>query len=218
MIKVLLIGDSVRFHYQEEVRRLLGEEYSIVAPGENCRFSAYVLNSLRFWLAEFPAVDVIHWNAGLWDAAILYHEDGCFVSIEEYVSNMKKIMRELKKTGAKIIFATTTPVNDAKKAFPGPMPPAHDNADISRYNKAVLKAFAEEPIFVNDLHGVMWEQRDSLLKDDMIHPNEEGSKVLGAAVAEAIKAVAVTCKCRVDGSKIPSNEKTFVKLEEALIQ
>ena len=67
MIKVLLIGDSVRLHYQDEVRRLLGEEYCVMAPNENCKFSSYVLNSLRFWLAEYNGVEVIHWNAGLWD-------------------------------------------------------------------------------------------------------------------------------------------------------
>lgn len=232
MKKVLLIGDSIRMHYQEEVRRLLGEEYMVMAPGENCRFSSYVLNSLRFWLVEFGGADVIHWNAGLWDTAILYHEDGCFISLDEYVSNMKKILRELKKTGAQIIFATTTPVSDVKKDLPGPMPPAHDNADIDRYNEAVLKAFAEEDIMVNDLHSLMWEEREGLLKDDMIHPNEEGIRVLGAAVAEAVKKATAACTNK-DVSWADDSEKNclgtvcstsaadnnaFTKLEEALIQ
>ena len=145
MKRVLLIGDSIRLHYQNEVKRLIGDEYEITAPQENCRFSSYVLNSLRYWLAECPNPDIIHWNAGLWDIAVLYKEDGCFIPVEEYVLNMQKILRELKKTGAKIIYATTTPVLDEKKYLAGPMPPAHDNEDIIRYNRAVLEAFKEAP-------------------------------------------------------------------------
>ena len=63
-MKVLLIGDSIRMFYQKEVIAQLGEEYEVFAPEENCRFSAYVLNSLRFWLNAFPNPDIIHFNAG----------------------------------------------------------------------------------------------------------------------------------------------------------
>lgn len=186
-IKVLLIGDSIRNHYQDEVKEQLGEAYEVMTPQVNCRFSSFVLNSLRFWLAECPNPDIIHWNAGLWDTAILYHEDGCFTALEEYVANMKKILRELKKTGAVVIFATTTPVSDDKKYFQGPMPPAHDNEDIIRYNAAVLKAFGREDIIVNDLFTLMNAEKNLYLKDDKIHPNEEGIKLLGKAVADIIK-------------------------------
>ena len=113
-MNILLIGDSIRMFYQNAVKEKLGEEYTVYGPGENCRFSSYVLNSLRFWLEEFPTPDIIHWNAGLWDTAILYKEDGCFIGIDEYVACMKKILRVLKSTGAKIIFATITPVHDEK--------------------------------------------------------------------------------------------------------
>ncbi|MBR3762661.1 MAG: SGNH/GDSL hydrolase family protein [Lachnospiraceae bacterium] len=210
--KVFLIGDSIRLHYMEEVQRQLGEEYEVTGPAENCRFSAYVLNSLRFWLAECSKPDIIHWNVGLWDTAILYHEDGCFTSMEAYVSNMKKILRELKKTGAIIIFATTTPVTDDKKFLPGPMPPAHNNEDIVKYNKAVLDAFAEEDILVNDLFQVMYADKERLLTDDKIHPNKEGIEVLGNAVADVIRAQ----KCEgtgnnqvVEGAPLVRDEKTI---------
>ena len=101
-MKVLLIGDSIRMFYQNEVVSQLGDGYEVYAPEENCRFSLYILNSLRFWLNDFPTPDIIHFNAGLWDTAILYHEDGCFLDVESYVKYMKMILRELKKTGAKI--------------------------------------------------------------------------------------------------------------------
>ena len=213
MRRVLLIGDSIRLHYQDEVKRLIGDEYEIMAPQENCRFSSYVLNSLRYWLAEFPNPDIIHWNVGLWDIAVLYKEDGCFVPVEEYVLNMQKILRELKKTGAKIIYATTTPVLDEKKYLAGPMPPAHDNEDIIRYNCAVLEAFKEEDIAINDLHKIMYQEKERLLSEDMIHPNEEGIKRLGAAVSNIIKAQLFE-----EEYHMVSQEMIYTKLDEKMVQ
>ena len=191
-MNVLLIGDSIRMFYGEDVQARLGVEYRVYAPEENCRFSAYVLNSLRFWLTQYPTPDIIHFNAGLWDSAILYQEDGCFTDIDTYVANMKKILRVLKSTGAKVIFATTTPVSDKKGNLPGPMPPAHKNADIIRYNAAVLNAFQEEDIYINDLFSLIYDRKEQYLSDDMIHPNEKGVKLLGNAVAEAIRKCPIT--------------------------
>ena len=186
-MKILLLGDSIRCCYQDEVKQQLGDAYEVFAPEENCRFSLYVLNSLRFWLNAFPTPDVIHFNAGLWDTAILYHEDGCFIDVEHYVHTMKQILRELKKTGAKIIFATITPVSDEKDVLPGPMPPAHRNEDILRYNQAVLEAFRGEDLVINDLWSAMYAEKDAYLLDDMIHPNDAGVKLLGTLVANTIK-------------------------------
>ncbi len=190
-MNVLLIGDSIRMFYEKEVQARLGDAYTVYAPQDNCRFSSFVLNSLRFWLAQFPPPDIIHFNAGLWDTAILYKEDGCFISLDEYVRNMKKILRVLKSTGATLIFATTTPVSDEKDTLPGPMPPAHKNSDIVRYNAAVLEAFKDEDIFINDLFSLLYDEKERYLRDDMIHPNEEGVKLIGGAVAQMIKTVPV---------------------------
>lgn len=204
-MNVLLIGDSIRMFYSEDVQARLGDDYKVYAPKDNCRFSAYTLNSLRFWLANYPTPDIIHFNAGLWDTAILYQEDGCFTDIDTYVANMKKILRVLKSTGAKVIFATTTPVSEEKENLPGPMPPAHKNADIIRYNAAVLEAFREEDIYINDLFSLMYDKKEMYLSEDMIHPNEKGVKLLGNAVAEAIR------KCPI--SKASHTEEKVQKVE-----
>ena len=175
--------------YQKEVKKRLGEKYKIFAPEENCRFSSYVLNSLRYWLPQFPAPDIIHFNAGLWDTAIICKEDGCFTPKEEYVAYMVKILREFKKTGAeKIIFATSTPVSDEKQFVETSAPPAHRNEDIIEYNKAVLEAFRGEDIIVNDLFSLIYPERQKYLSEDMIHPNEEGVNLLATAVADVIRA------------------------------
>jgi len=203
-MNILLIGDSIRAFYEKEAEAKLGNGYTVYAPKENCRFSAYVLNSLRFWLSEFPTPDIIHFNAGLWDTAILYKEDGCFTKLEEYLDNMKKILRVLKSTGAVIIFATTTPVSDNKHELSGPIPPAHKNTDIIRYNNAILELYKQENIYINDLFSIMYTEKEKYLSDDMIHPNAEGIKLLGDAVASSIKLHTPTSE-----NYIKSNPKKF---------
>ena len=211
-MKVLLIGDSIRMFYQKEVISQLGNNYEVFAPAENCRFSSYVLNSLRFWLNEFPTPDIIHFNAGLWDTAILYHEDGCFIGLDEYAKNMKNIVRELKKTGAKIIFATTTPVSDEKEKLLGPMPPAHRNSDILIYNKVALEIFAGEDIIVNDLSSKMYPEKEKYLSEDMIHPNDDGVKFLGELVATAIKE----CGFYENKTNLVINKEKIIKDEKTI--
>ncbi len=211
-MNVLLIGDSIRHFYQDEVKAQLGEKYNVYMPVENCRFSSYVLNSLRHWLPQFPVPDIIHFNVGLWDTAIIYQEDGCFIGKEEYVAYMLKILRELEKTGAKIIFATTTPVSDEKQFIKTSVPPAHRNDDIMEYNKAVLEAFKNPDIIINDLFSLMYSEKEKYLSDDMIHPNGDGVKLLGKAVADVIK------KCGEVKNETVFENITYSKNTEKTIQ
>lgn len=191
MKEVLLLGDSIRMFYQERVKELLGEEYSVSAPEENCRFSMYTLNSLRMWLPTFPKPDIIHWNNGLWDTAILYAEDGCFTPLDEYLRNLERILRKLRTTGAQIIFATTTPTHPDKANWTGDMPPKHDNADIRRYNEAAMELMKREGIPVNDLYEQVCDDIEHYVCEDWIHPSPEGIETLAQAVAQKIREVQV---------------------------
>ena len=187
MTNVLLLGDSIRIHYQARVIEELGAEFSVSAPEENCRFSGYTLNCLRWWLQDLPRPDIIHWNNGLWDTNHIYPEDGCFTPIEEYLINLKKILRVLKKTGAKIIFATTTPVS-VKRSTPRINDSTfHINGEIAEYNKRALELMKSENIPVNDLFTIINADIEKYICDDLIHPSEDGIMVLGKAVANAIK-------------------------------
>lgn len=189
MKEVLLLGDSIRMFYQERVKELLGEEYSVSAPEENCRFSMYTLNSLRMWLPAFPKPDIIHWNNGLWDTAILYAEDGCFTPLDEYLRNLERILRKLRTTGAQIIFATTTPTHPDKANWTGDMPPKHDNADIRHYNEAAVELMRREGIPVNDLYAQVCDDIEHYVCEDWIHPSPEGIETLAQAVAQKIREV-----------------------------
>ena len=128
--------------------------------------------------------------------------------------NVKKCFQKLIKKNIKIILATgrmylaTAPlaqeiglidpvicyqggyirkITDDKKYFQGPMPPAHFNEDIINYNKAVIEAFKDEGIVINDLHSLIYEEKEKYLSEDKIHPNAYGCKILGKAVADKIR-------------------------------
>ena len=70
-------------------------------------------------------------------------------------------------------------------------PPAHKNEDIASYNRAVIELFNGEDVVVNDLYSLIYPEKEKYLSEDMIHPNEDGVKLLGTAVADAIKKCGV---------------------------
>ncbi len=188
--KIMLLGDSVRMFYTDSVKEKLGDEYEVWAPAENGRFAKYTLNTLRYWLPAFPEPDVIHWNVGLWDVGINYgEEEGRFTGIDEYVDTLRRILRELKKTGAKIIFATTTPVSPKKAVISETNHSIHRNSDIQLYNSRAVEFMRENNVQVNDLYSLLCDDLDKYIGDgvrDIIHPSVEGVKVLSDAVSKCI--------------------------------
>ncbi len=181
MTKVFLLGDSIRGNYQDKVKELLAQNgCEVFYPDENCRFSRYTLNSLKFWLPICPNPDIIHWNNGLWDTMISYPEDGPFTEIDEYVRDMKRILRELRKTGAKVIFATTTAVGDGS--------PPWSNETIEEYNKAFIEAAGKDLDAINDLYALTRPNNTTYISpEDKVHLTPEGIDVLGSAVFESIR-------------------------------
>lgn len=178
MKKVMLLGDSIRMGYQDEVIRLL-DGCSVWKPEENCRFAKYTLNSLRFWLNDCPKPDIIHWNNGIWDIKRLYDWDESFSSVEEYLHDMERVLKVLRSTGARIVFAATTPVRDGAVGL--------DNGTISKYNEAIARLMTGEGIPVNDLYSVVYPSRDQYIVEDLVHLSEPGIAACAKAVAHAVK-------------------------------
>ncbi len=196
MKNVLLLGDSVRMQYQPYVAEQLSD-MSVSAPDENCRFSSYMLNSLRFWLPSMPKPDIIHFNSGLWDTAILYVDDGPFTPINDYVKNMNSILRELKKFDVPIIFATSTPVKAeiisavATPSVNDPEAPTvfkQNNDRIAQYNAAVTESFKDQGVIINDLFSLVYLKLDEYICNDGIHMNDAGIRACGDAVVNAINS------------------------------
>ena len=109
-MKVTLIGDSIRvLGYGKLVPELLGDEYEVYQPNDNCRFAKYTLRGIYDWDKDMAGSRIVHWNNGLWDVCDLFG-DGPFSSEDEYITNMLRIADLLLSKHEKVIFATTTPV------------------------------------------------------------------------------------------------------------
>lgn len=177
--RVLLLGDSIRRNYESVVRRELADLCDVAAPEENCRFAKFALNELSRWFEACGEPEVIHWNIGLWDSAVVCEEDGMFTSPEEYLFYMSRILRELRKHTPKIIFATTTPV------LPGSLNQHLEYID--RLNGVIVPYMQEQKIPINDLYALVKPRKKELLREDCIHLNLKGAEVCGRAVAGAIR-------------------------------
>ena len=204
MKKVMLIGDSIRQGYQADVQEILKNEYEVWGSPDNCRFAKYTLNELGRMFKGFSAnitekqagngliaptealsgdiiyPDIIHWNNGLWDTSIVCEEDGAFTPIDEYISYMSKILRELRKITDKIIFATSTPVK--------PDNPNQKPEIIKEYNKAVTEFMKKENVVINDLYSLVNANIDAYIGPDNIHLSAEGKLACAKEVAKYIRA------------------------------
>ena len=184
MKKVVLLGDSIRMvGYGPLVPALLGSDYSVWQPEDNCRFVKYTLRGLFEWRAEIAGADIIHWNNGLWDTSTGLFDDGGkpFTDEEEYVKNMLRVAKELLKIAPRVIFATTTPVR--------PDYEYNNNAVIERYNQVLVPQFRAMGLEINDLHTpIAADVYRYIRQTDKIHLSDEGAQLCAEQVARAIRA------------------------------
>ena len=178
--KVVLLGDSIRlWGYGTKVPELLGEEYEVFQPEDNCRFVKYTLRGLFDWQNEMKGADVIHWNNGLWDCTEIF-DDGLFTSEQEYIENMIRVAKLLKKITPNVIFATTTPVWDEFEYT--------HNDKIEKFNEIIVPKLMEIGVAINDLHSAVSKDVHKYIKEcDKIHLSDEGIELCSKMVVEAIK-------------------------------
>ena len=182
MIKVTLLGDSIRMiGYGLVVPDLLGENFEVFQPDENCRFAKYTLRGLFDWEGKMSGTKIVHWNNGLWDMCDLFG-DGFLASESEYVKDMSRIADILLSRYDKVIFATTTPVTAQYKY--------NNNSNIERYNNLIVPILKEKGIIINDLYKLVSSDIDKYIrKDDNIHLTNEGIAACGKQVADIIRSV-----------------------------
>ena len=184
--RVLLIGDSISMGYTVPVRELLAEKANVHRPPMNCMSTDFGIEMLDAWLGE-SHWDVIHFNWGLHDlkyvdeagAVVAVDKGKPLIPVEEYERNLDQLVQRLKKTNAKLIFATTTPVPDGSAGrVPG---------DEIRYNQAALRVMKKHGVAVNDLHTLAADKLSEIQLPHNVHFTPEGSRVLAKRVAEVIE-------------------------------
>ncbi len=178
MKKVVLLGDSIRLlGYGNLVPGLLGENFEVWQPEENCRFTTNTLRMLFDLRPCLEGADVIHWNNGLWDTCDLFG-DGAFTPLDVYASNLKRMATILLGICPRVIFATTTVTH--------PDCGGQNNARIAAYNEAAVAALRPMGIRINDLCSTVAEHRDAYICEDLIHLSPVGAEALARQVTEAV--------------------------------
>jgi hypothetical protein len=169
--RVLLIGDSISGGYTLPTRKALAGIANIHKAPENCGPTSNGLKKLDVWLGD-GKWDIIHFNFGIHDRK---------TPIDDYAQRLEQIIARLQKTGAKLIWATTTPVPAATKDGPS-MPAA-----IVERNRIAAEIIERHGIATDDLYSTLLPAMDRVMKPDDVHPNAEGYALLGKQVAAAIR-------------------------------
>lgn len=180
-IDVLLIGDSISGGYTPTVRELLKERANVVGIQRKIVNGATDngLEELEAWLGDTKWA-VIHFNWGLWDLKVDKSGRNT-IPIEQYGVNLRRLIVRMKKSNAKLAFASTTPVPDY---MPGG---GRRGADVLLYNAVARKICEEEQIAIDDLYAVAIPRLIDIQLPNNVHYTKEGSQVLGKHVAMTIE-------------------------------
>lgn len=200
---VLIIGDSISMGYTDGVRKLLEGKANVFRPPCNCAYSGNGVNNVQSWLGT-TKWDVVHFNFGIWDTHYLYQ--GELVSdrskykpedvkrrytTEQYVENLSKIIAILKKTGARLIWASTTPYvsygEDTKLL-------------VVKNNKAARELMDKEEVTVNDLYSLALPNLTKWQSGDGCHfaTYEPLAKQVATTIADALDKKAKEAKPAAD--------------------
>jgi lysophospholipase L1-like esterase len=179
--RVLLIGDSISVGYTLPVRELLKGKANLHRIPENAAHTNNGVMKIDGWLGD-SKWDAIHFNFGLHDLKIM--EDGKHqVSLEQYEANLRTIVARLKKTGARLIWTTTTPVPTGK------LSPQRKPEDVPDFNSAARRVMEESGIAIDDLYAFASPRLKEIQLPENVHFTEQGSRALAGAVVESLGAV-----------------------------
>jgi lysophospholipase L1-like esterase len=169
--RVLLIGDSVSRGYTQPTRAALAGVANVHRAPANCGPTASGVKNLEVWLGA-GKWDVIHFNFGI-------HDRG--TPAADYVNRLEAIVGRLEKTGAKLVWASTTPIPDN---------PAQKQTARSIVEKNALAAevMRRHGIPTDDLFAALTPRLAELQNPHDVHFTGAGYEFLGARVAAAIRA------------------------------
>lgn len=180
--RVLIIGDSISIGYTPATRKLLAGKANVHRIMENGGPTDNGTAKIKKWLGE-SKWDVIHFNWGLHDIKLGTGKHQ--VPIDQYEKNLRDLVKTMKATNAKLIWATTTPVPEGKTN------PPRKNSDVVEYNKVAKKIMDENGVAINDLYAFALPQLEKIQLPVNVHFTAKGSEALADRVAAAIEKALV---------------------------
>ncbi len=199
--RVLIIGDSISIGYTDVVRNNLKGVADVFRPPVNCQHTGHGLKHIGAWLGT-DKWDVIHFNFGIWDTHLLDAQGKLFARMaedknsptgdirvrhtpEQYRENLTKLTEILQKTGAKLIWASTTPImyrqGDRFNAIP-------------ELNRVAAEIMTVHGVAINDLYEFVLPHVKEWQNTDQAHFNARGNQQLGKKVADCILRALATAK------------------------
>ena len=185
--QVLLIGDSISVDYTLHVRGLLNKVADVHRPPVNCESTIEGLREIDNWLGS-KRWAVIHFNWGLHDLKYINEKGEATlpplgklkVPLPEYEKNLRSLIERLKRTGARLIFATTTPVPEGTTM--------RVRGDEVAYNRVAVALMGEYAIPVDDLHAFVVPRAGEIQRPRNVHFTPDGSVLLAREVTASILA------------------------------
>jgi hypothetical protein len=187
--RALIIGDSISIGYTPFVQDLLRGRVEVVHNPGNAQHTGTGLEKLDAWLGSKPW-NIIHFNWGLWDLCYRHPESTTYgnrdkirgiqtFSVQEYQNNLEELVKRLKKTGARLVWASTTPIPPGEAG--------RIRGDALRYNAAAAEVMDALGIPTNDLYAYIYDHMDEFqIRYGDVHFTEEGYRYLAKAVASCI--------------------------------
>lgn len=173
--RVLLIGDSItRGYYGKVAETLDGKACVARLTTSKSIGDPALLAEVALVVGQYP-FQVIHFNNGL---------HGFGYTEEEYRAQFPELLTTIRKhaPGAKLIWATTTPVRtsgDAKSFAP-------QTERVKVRNEIARQCTSKEGIAVNDLFGLV-ENHPEYFSGDGVHLNAQGIAVQAEQVVRKIQ-------------------------------
>lgn len=169
--RVLLVGDSVSRGYTQAARNALKGKVNVHRAPANCGPTATGLKKLDVWLGD-GNWDLIHFNFGIHDRR---------TKAEDYEKRLEEIVKRLKQTGAKVVWASSTPIPADWKEGP------EMKAKLEEKNAIAAKVMERNGVEIDDLFTFITPHLSEVQNPKDVHFNGKGYDLLGKQVAEYIE-------------------------------
>lgn len=190
--RILIIGDSISIGYFPFVEEYFKDKAVVVHNPGNAQHTGTGLQQIHTWLGN-EKWDVIQFNWGLWD--MTYRHPGAATqgqrdkkngkvtyTPDEYANNLNLLVGILKKTGARLVFVTTTYV------------PKEDEGRFTRdpqlYNSIAKRIMKDNGIQVNDIFAKSRRihKKEGKGNND-VHYTKEGYRMLSEPICQLLDKV-----------------------------
>jgi hypothetical protein len=182
--RVLLIGDSISMGYTLPVRALLKGQANVHRIPTNGGSTKDGVAHIDEWLGN-GKWEVIHFNWGLHDLKRM--KDGKLnlagdqvSTLAEYEANLRVLVKQMQVSGAKLIWATTTPVPEGSDGRPA--------REELKYNAVASRVMKDLGVPTDDLHACCLPNLAEWQLPKNVHFKPNGSDGLAEQAAAEIKA------------------------------